>query len=131
MPDHTLEDCPHNPTFVHIAKMLDRLDAHTERAAIAMEEMAKQGAIVNNHEARLNKHDLDFREAFRRIQVTELYQAKEKGAEAVIEKQTKFWDGVKQQVTPFALSGFIFIIWLLDKFNVPVSLGKLWKEMSK
>jgi hypothetical protein len=129
MPTHPIEDCPHNPTFMHISKTLDRLDSHTERAAIAMEEMAAQGAILANHEARLNKHDLDLREVFGRVRIVENFQSKEEGAEEVVEKQQKFWDGVKQQVTPYALIGAVFIIYLLDKFNVSIFLAKVWKEM--
>lgn len=146
---HPLEDCPHNETFMHISATLKRLDRHTERSAIAMEEMAAQGAILKNHEVRMEKQDKDIGEAFSRIRILEdttvsvedfdkvrhkvskmeLQHAKEYGADEVIEKQQEFWSGVKQQVTANALMGMLFIIWLVDKFNVAQAIAKLWKEM--
>ena len=148
---HSLDDCPHNPTFEHFGKTLERLESHAERQALAMEEIARNSAITESHEKRLDKVDHDFRELFGRVRIMEnkkadqshvvaiddrvrtieTVHATESGSKKVVEEQTKFWDGVKQQVTPFALSGFIFLIWLMDRFNVPVSLGKLWKEMGK
>lgn len=62
---HTLEECPQNPTLERFGETLSRLDSHTERTAIAMERLAAQGVMVNNHEKRLDKHDQDLGEIFR------------------------------------------------------------------
>lgn len=126
---HSTNDCIHNETFDHISKTLDRLDNHTERAAVAMEEMAKQSVIISNHERRLGDHDAAFREAFSRVRILEELKNRYVGAEKVIEKRQKFWDGVKQQVTPYAIVGLIFMFWLIDKFNVTQFLSKMFKEM--
>jgi hypothetical protein len=130
MLQHALADCPHNPTFEHMIKTLDRLDSHTERTAVAMEEMAKQGAILANHEHRLNTYESDLREAFGRLRTVEQTQAKDQGADEVIGEQRKFWAQVKVALTPKILSLAIFAIYLVDRLNVGAKLAKLWKEMN-
>lgn len=127
---HPIDDCPHNPTFEHIAKTLDRLDSHTERTAVAMEEMAKQGAILNNHEHRLNTYEKDLRECFGRLRVVEQEQAKDQGAEEVVGQQRKFWDQVKVKLSPYLVSAVIFAIYIVDRVNLGGRLAKLWKEMN-
>lgn len=129
MAEHTLADCPHNPTFEHIAQTLNRLDAHTLRQAVAMEEIARQGVTINNHEMRIVKNTKDISSAWAAIREIETRHATEDGKEEVIEEQQKFWAGVKQQFTGPAIVGLFFILWLADKFNIPVALAKLWKEM--
>jgi hypothetical protein len=126
---HPLEDCPHNETFRHIGETLGRLDRHTERTAIAMEEMAAQGAILKNHEARLNVHEKDIDEAFERIRVVERKHDKEDGIQVVKKQRAKFWDGIKQQTTPYAFTVLFFVLWLADRFNVFQFFCRMFKEM--
>jgi len=64
---HAIEDCPQNPTLAHIQSTLERLDKHGERTAAALESIARQGAILGSHEKRLDKHDMDLREFFNRV----------------------------------------------------------------
>ena len=71
---HTIIDCPQNPVLASINqtlarwdKRMDRQDDLMERQAAALETLAAQGAIVAGHEKRLDKHDIDFREMFSRI----------------------------------------------------------------
>lgn len=68
--NHTLLNCPQNPVLLNMTLTLRRLDAHTERTAIAMEAIAAQGAIIGSHEKRLDKNDLDTREVFKRLNDT-------------------------------------------------------------
>lgn len=101
MPLHDINDCPQTPTLSQIQDTLKRLDAHGERTAVALESIAAQGAILGSHEKRLDKHDLDLREVFNRVndehkltdltvavrgvaarvEALELAQAKEEGVE--------------------------------------------------
>ena len=130
MPLHPLEECPHNPTFEHITKTLDRLDSHTERAAVAMEEMAKQGAILSNHEHRLNTYEGDLRECFGRLRAVEQVQAKDRGATEVVVRQKRFWDQIKIRLSPYLISTVIFLIYLVDRLDLGGRIAKLWKEMN-
>jgi hypothetical protein len=149
MPVHPVEDCPHNDTFRHISETLNRLDRHTERSAIAMEEMAAQSAIIRNHEARLTEQHKNINEAFVRIRTLEdttvsdeefqkvrhkvskleLRHARESGVEMVEEKHEKFWDDMKCKSTPFAFTFMFLLLWLSDKFNVFQNIAKWLKEM--
>jgi uncharacterized coiled-coil protein SlyX len=151
MLSHLIEDCPQKTTFEHFGKTLDRLESHAVRQAEAMEEIARNSIMTESHEKRLDKNDHDLSELYGRVRIIEMKKANlsdvaaqdmrlrtleldhaiESGAEEVVESRQKFWDGVKQQITPHAVIGMIFIIWLLDKFNIPVALAKLWKEMGK
>ena len=148
---HQIEECPHNETFVHIAKTLDRLDEHTLRSAVAMEEIAKQGILIASHEKRLDGHQKDLREAFirvkaleqtaaldsdmtavrSRVEIIELWHAKELGAEEVVEKEKTFWNGIKQQLAPYLLTAGIFAVLVFDKLDIGGKLAKLWHEVMK
>ena len=129
MPLHPIEDCPHNETFLHIGKTLDRVDRHTERVAIAMEQMAQHSIIIDLHEKRLDKHDQDFRESFDRLRKVEKHTFKEEGAEIILTDRHMFWNGVKQQLAPYLLLIGVFLILVFDKFNLGGRAAKLWKEV--
>lgn len=148
---HPTDDCLHNETFMHISATLKRLDRHTERTAIAMEEMAAQGAIIKNHEARINKHDVDISEAFGqlrmlqdttasvedidqirlRVHTIEIGRATAAGAEEIIGERRRFWDGIKQQMTTNLLLWVGFAIWTIDRFNVAQKIAVLFKKMGE
>jgi len=141
---HTsLAECSQTQTFEQIKETLRRLDAHGERTAVALEHIAEQGAIVAQHEKRLDKHDLDLREVFHRVndqdrlervelKVAELEKkvAKEEGAEAVVEEKKKFWTDVKLQLVTPALAGSFFLLWLIDKMGFLTRLLSLWREFA-
>lgn len=113
-----------------------------------MEEIARQGGIIQNHENRLSKSESDVSEAFRqirhiddscaidsdvkdldeRLREIELVHAKEQGVNCILQKRTKFWDGVKQQMTPYVISGLLFIMYLIDKMNWFQKLLKIWHD---
>lgn len=124
MAQHNLDDCPQAPT-------IERMDRTLERVALALEQIAQHTVMVQAHEKRLDVHDEDFREAFERIRTIEDKHLREAGASAVIKRQTKFWDGVRQQITPYAIAGLLFLFWLLDKFDIVQRTVKLWKEAMK
>ena len=126
---HAIEECPHNETFQHFTSTLERLDKHTERSAIAMEEIARQGVTIFNHEVRLNKHDEDLKEAFGRFRTLEEFKALETGKETIVVEKRLFWNGVKQQMVPYVVIVCWFLFWMVDKFNVVTWFTKLFKEM--
>lgn len=148
---HPIDDCLHNETFMHISATLKRLDRHTERTAIAMEEMAAHGAIIRNHEARINKHDVDISEAFGqlrmlqdttasvedidqirlRVHAVEIRHATEAGAEEIVGDRRRFWDGIKQQMATNVLVWLGFAIWTIDRFNVAQKITSLFKKMGE
>lgn len=147
--DHNLEDCPHNPTFEHIIGTLKRLDTHGERTAVAMEELARNSAVVDGLSKQVDKNEHDLREVFGRVRMIEngkaevsdvkaidvrvkaieLVHAKEDGSEELIEKKYKFWENVKIQLADKLILFIIFVLVVADKFNVFVWLHKLWKEL--
>lgn len=152
---HTLEDCPQNPTLAQIQSTLKRLDAHGERTAVALESIAAQGAILGSHEKRLDKHDVDFREMFSRINderkldklaadvesvaarvvALEKDHAKEAGAEAVealaldaAREKTKFWTEFKiRMITPVMLATVI-LLWLIGKWELVQRVAAIVRE---
>lgn len=140
---HHTEVCTQTQTFEQIKETLRRLDAHGERTAIALEHIAEQGAIVAQHEKRLDKHDLDLREVFHRVndqdrlerveqKVAELEKkvAKEEGAEEVAVEKKKFWTDLKlQMATPIMVAVF-FTLWLIGKLEIVAKLLRLWKEFT-
>ena len=128
MPEPHIDGCLHTETFMQIRDTLTRLDRHTERSAIAMEEMAAQGAILKNHEQRLNKNEADIDEVFERVRTVERRHDKEEGIQIVKKQQAKFWDGIKQQTTPYAFTVLFFLLWLSDRLNVFTTITKWFKE---
>jgi len=140
---HNIDVCAQTQTFEQIKETLRRLDAHGERTAIALEHIAEQGAIVAQHEKRLDKHDIDLREVFHRVndqerlerveqKVAELEKkvAKEEGAEEVAVEKKKFWTDLKLQLaTPIMVAAFFFL-WLTGKLEIAAKLLKLWREFA-
>ncbi len=92
-------------------------------------EISEQGAQIKSLTARIDVAERDVQAAFKSIRRIDLLHAKECGEEEVEEKRQKFWDGVKTQITPYAISGLLFVLWLADKLNVFQTIAKLWKEM--
>lgn len=126
---HLIEDCPQNPTFAHIGSTLNRLEGYAKRQAEAMEELAQQSIILVNHERRLDDHGAEIKDLTERVIELELVQATERGALEVSEKRCRFWDGVRQQMTPYLVGFIFFVFYMLDKFNIPQFIAKVWKEM--
>lgn len=138
---HSLAECPQNPTLEHIVKTLDRFALQGERTASALEEIAAQGVAVANHEKRLDKHDLDFRELFSRVNdqarldmvesrvaSLELKHAKEAGIEEVEVEQKKFWAGIKTQLVPYIPMLALFTLYVLDRFGLVLKVLELWQK---
>lgn len=151
-PHYSPSDCGQTQTFAQIEATLRRLDAHGERTAVALEHIAEQGAMVAGHEKRLDKHDLDFREMFNRIndqsrlekveaKVHEL-EKKLAGEEAAEELEAqiqarieaddtikkKFWTDVKVRMITPATAVLFFAIWLIDKWDLVLKLKMLMAE---
>ena len=140
--NHEIADCPQGPTIDKMARVLDRV-------VVALETIAEHGARVTGLEKQVEKNDHDLREVFGRVRIIEngkaeatevkavdlrirnieLAHAVENGAEEVIEKSSKFWDGVKIQLADKLILFIIFVLVVADKFNVFVWLHKLWKEL--
>ncbi|MBV5338151.1 MAG: hypothetical protein J0665_01140 [Deltaproteobacteria bacterium] len=136
-------------TLIFFKEAEVRREGREERMLVAMESVAAQGAVLQIQAKRIDKHDEDISEAFglirgisqstaskaevdiikNKLDVIELRHAEDHGENLVIERQTKFWDGVKQQVTPYVFIGIMFILWLFDKFNIGQAIAKLLKEM--
>lgn len=92
-------------------------------------DISEQGAQIKSLTERMGEAERDIQAAFKSIRRIDLLHAKECGGEEVEEKRQKFWDGVKTQITPYAISGLLFILWLIDKLDVFQAIAKLWKEM--
>jgi hypothetical protein len=91
-------------------------------------DISEQGAQIKSLTARMDVTERDVQAAFKSIRRIDLLHAKECGEETVEAERQKFWDGVKIQVTPYAISGLLFVLWLVDKLNVFQTILKLWKE---
>ena len=153
--EHTLVDCPQNPTLGHILESLKRLDAHGERTALAMEKMASNSATLDAHSDKLKQHDAAFIELFNwrrefvdkqdkdyrtnleKISELEKVKAINDAVEQVVEdgeeKKFKFWTVAEAKLkiaTPFVMVAF-FAIWLIDRTGFAVAVLKLVKEFSK
>jgi len=140
---HTVADCPQNPTLDHIMKSLDRFATQGERTATALEEIAAQSVAVANHEKRLDKHDLDFRELFSRVNDEkrlasveervadlEMKHAKEAGAVEVETEQKKFWAGVKTQMAPYLPFAIFLALYVLDQHGLVLKVLELWNKFN-
>lgn len=92
-------------------------------------DISEQGAQIKSLTARMDEAERDVQAAFKSIRRIDLLHAEERGEESVEAKRQKFWDGVKTQVTPYAISGLLFVLWLVDRMNVFQTIVKLWKEM--
>lgn len=92
-------------------------------------DISEQGAQIKSLTARIDEAERDVQAAFKALRRIDLHHAKECGAESVESERQKFWDGVKTQITPYAISGLLFILWLADKLDVFQHIAKLWKEM--
>ena len=127
---HTLEECPQGPAILDMKTLLGRV-------AVALEDIAAQGATVASHEKRLDKHDTNVTDLYNRTtalkddiaKINERH-AREAGAEEVKTESRKFWQQVKIALTPKMLSLAIFAIYLVDRLNIGGKLAKLWKEMN-
>jgi uncharacterized coiled-coil protein SlyX len=143
LPHISPSECIQVQTFEQIQATLRRLDAHGERTAVALEQIAQQGAMVAGHEKRLDKHDKDFQELFsrvndptwkerteQRVTALELKLAKDEGAEEVVEKHEKFWTEVRLKlVTPIVTVAFL-ALWLADRTGTITKLVALWREFN-
>lgn len=92
-------------------------------------DISEQGAQIKSLTARMDTAERDVQAAFKSIRRIDRLHSEERGEEAVEVKRQKFWDGVKTQVTPYAISGLLFVIWLVDRMDVFQTIVKLWKEM--
>lgn len=91
-------------------------------------DISEQGAQIKSLTARMDEAERDVQAAFKSIRRIDLLHAKECGEEGVEKKRQKFWNGVKTQVTPYAISGLLFILWLVDRMDVFQTIVNLWKE---
>jgi uncharacterized coiled-coil protein SlyX len=128
--------CQQGERFVTLEMILksvsDTLAEQKQLGAKTYEKLAdisEQGAQIKSLTERMGEAERDIQVAFKSIRRIDLLHAKECGEEAVNEKRKKFWDGVKTQITPYAISGLLFILWLVDKLDVVQAIAKLWKEM--
>ena len=126
---NTLETCPQSPVIADLKETMGRV-------AIALETIAAQGVSVASHEKRLDGHDKNVSELYGLVRKVEagIYaintrHAKEEGVEEVKTEERKFWQQIKVQLTPYALSLTIFVIFTLDKLHLVEKIAKLWKEM--
>lgn len=92
-------------------------------------EISEQGTQIKSLTERMSEAEKDIEAAFKSIRRIDLLHAEENGAEKAEAERQKFWDGVKTQITPYAISGLLFILWLVDKLNVFQAIAKLWKEI--
>lgn len=145
---HKIEDCPHNPTFDAFGKTLDRLEGHAARQADAMEDIAKNTVIIETHEKRLDKHDQDFREVFGRVRIlenekaekcdvdflrqkvtaNEIKHAAENGAKKVQDRNKRFWDAIRVELSSKAVFFILMTMWVIDKYNILQLLLSWFKE---
>lgn len=133
---HSLEECPQKPVIDRIEGTLDRLEKHGERTALALEQIAGQGATQLAHSDKLIEHtkqiDILFdkdRDKDDRLRIIELARAKHLGAEAVHKRESAFWERVKATLAPYTLAIFIFIVYVIDKYNITDWVHKIWKEI--
>lgn len=135
-------------TLSYFKEAEGRREGREERMLIAMENVAAHGATLEGLSVSSLRHDKDIQEAFiqiraleqstassldmevikKKVETFELRHAEEHGERRVQARTTKFWDGVKQQVTPYVLMGLLFIWWLSDKYDAVQKLFKLYKE---
>ena len=107
---------------------MERSEEHMRRTAVALENIAAQGVLINTHENRLTKHDSHFEELFGRVRVIESVHAKDEGIEEIEEKKEKFWSEMKLKLVTPALTGLFFLLWILDRSEFFVKVATLWKE---
>ena len=148
---HNIEECPQAPTLKAHGDMmqyhgdiLTRLERHSERQTEALEDIAKQGAMVISHEKRLDRAEATFDVVFQkirgvddkytgidnRVRVMELKAAEETGIEKVEEEKKRFWTAVKVQNSTPLLVIIFFFFWVLDKWNVFAWLASLFHAMN-
>jgi len=144
---HALVDCAQGPILAHIMATLEHMDTRGERTAVALEQIAAQGAMMAGHEKRLDKHDEAFTVVFNRIndqarlerveqKLVELEKkiAKEDGAEEVIyvarAERRKFWTDVKLKMIGPCLTFLFFALWLCDKMNLFTKARALWCQFT-
>jgi len=77
---------------------------------------------------RLDVSEQDIQAAFKSLRRIDLRHATEDGVEEVEEKNSKFWDAIKQSSVPYIFVVIWFAFWVADKFNVFIKIGKLWAE---
>lgn len=136
------EPCKQGERLATLETILEQMaDTLSEQKALGVKtyevlaDLSEQGAEIRSLTSRSDKAEKDIEEAFKSIRKIDRRHAEEDGmnkVEARIEeRQQKFWDGIKSQFTEKALIGMLFIMWLLDKYNVPQSVHALWKEFIK
>ncbi len=111
-----------------VNKHMERSEEHMRRTAVALENIAAQGVLINTHENRLTKHDSHFEELFGRVRSIEAVHAKDEGIEEIEEKKEKFWSELKLKMVTPALTGLFFLLWILDRSEFFVKVATLWKE---
>ncbi len=115
---HPVAECAQAGVIFSQGETLARVDASLGRVAIALEELARRGAQVDNHEKRLDKNDEEHDEIFQRIREIERTKYLEEGENAVENKRKKFWSDAKiALIQPLAVVAFFFF-WLMERFGV-------------
>ena len=134
--NHLIDDCPQAATIATIGEAIKRVDArgermeiHGERTALALEEIVRQGVMVQNHEKRLDKTEDDINHLGEKIRVIEHRHEIDHGKEEVLGEQKKFWTEVKLRLVSPLLVTIFFFWWVSDKYNIGVKIAKLFKEM--
>ena len=126
--EHTAATCPQNPVLAFITQAITRIDSHTERQAIAMENIVEQGAELRSLRTISDKNTSDIEEAFSAIRKINKRNDIRDGADIADARWQKiiFWCLEKLSV-PILMTA-CFFWWLGDKFHWVTRITELWKE---
>lgn len=123
------------------SETLQRLDNNYERVAVALEQLARRGAQVDNLEKSAERNQSSIQIAFsqvreidKRVTVLEMDKSYHEGSEQAEEKGEVIWTKLQRvtlvlQIFTPCLFGLFFLFWMLDKYELAQSVAALFREM--
>jgi hypothetical protein len=130
------EPCIQGDRLITLEMILKSMnETLTDQKAISAETykvlsvISEQGAQLRSITSRVDDNERDLQIAFKSIRRIDLRHAHEDGAEDIVKEHSQFWNGIKQQSTPYAFTVLFFVLWLADKFNVIQFFAGMFKQM--
>lgn len=98
------------------------------RTVSALEEIARQGATIVSIDRRQEKADKCFENIFPRLIEVEKWIANHEGQGKILDENRKWWNDLKSKMAPQSVAIVLFIVYVIDQFDIARDLLSYWKE---
>ena len=112
-------------------KTLAEMKEIQARIVTALEDIARQGATIISMDKRMDKAEKCFENLFPRIVEIEKWIANQKGRDERLDEERKWWNSLKAKLAPQSVAIILFIVYVVDQFDVSSHILTAWKVFTK